>query len=91
MTLDFVDALTGATVALSAIDGRKITVQIDKIVLTGHDFLVPGEGMPIPNRRGKKGNSRLCFDIQEIPDLWTPQLQELRRLLQSFPKPNVGN
>lgn len=66
--ISLVEALTGTTVQVPTLDGRKISVPITEIVRPNVPVVVPGEGMP--TAKGGKGDLRIEFDVQ-FPDMLT--------------------
>lgn len=79
--IPLVDALTGATINLTALDGRKLTVPLEDVVCPGYEKILPEEGMPISKKPGEKGNLRIKFDVEFPTQLTAEQKSGLRRLL----------
>jgi DnaJ family protein B protein 4 len=68
------EALTGAAVELTTLDGRVLRVEVPEVVSPGYEKVVPGEGMPLTKHPGGKGNLRIRFDV-----LFPRQLSEAQR------------
>ncbi|XP_043689709.1 dnaJ homolog subfamily B member 13-like [Telopea speciosissima] len=81
--IPLVEALTGHTVHLTTLDGRKLTIPINNVIHPNYEEVVPGEGMPIPKDPSKKGNLRIKFDIKFPARLTAEQKAGIKRLLPS--------
>ncbi|KAF7124797.1 hypothetical protein RHSIM_Rhsim12G0128800 [Rhododendron simsii] len=79
--ISLLEALTGKTLELVTLDGRKITVPVTDIVRPGHEVVIPNEGMPISKEPGKKGNLRIKFDVKFPSKLTEDQKFDLKRVL----------
>ncbi|XP_042485782.1 dnaJ protein homolog 1-like [Macadamia integrifolia] len=79
--IPLVNALTGHTVQLTTLDGRKLTIPINNVIHPKHEEVVLGEGMPIPKDPSKKGNLRIKFDIKFPTRLTPEQKAGIKRLL----------
>lgn len=79
--ISLLEALTGKTLELVTLDGRKITVPVTDIVRPGHEAVIPNEGMPISKEPGKKGNLRIKFDVKFPSKLTEDQKFDLKRVL----------
>jgi len=75
------DALCGFTVTVPTLDGRTLRLQIAEVVHPEYKKVVSGEGMPIPGRRGERGDLVLTFDVVFPPYLTGGQKMELARIL----------
>ncbi|CAN0287326.1 dnaJ homolog subfamily B member 13 isoform X2 [Lampetra fluviatilis] len=56
-------ALTGCTVEVDTLDGRKINVPINDIVHPAYTKTIPGEGMPLSLDPARRGLLLLHFDV----------------------------
>ena len=79
--ISLVEALTGYTVHLTTLDGRRLTVPINNIIHPEYEEVVRGEGMPLPKDPSKKGNLRIKFNIKFPTRLTSEQKAGLKRLL----------
>ncbi|CAI5472964.1 unnamed protein product [Closterium sp. Yama58-4] len=61
--LSLAEALTGYTVRVTTLDGRRLEVPVTEVISPGYEKVVAGEGMPM-KEPGKKGNLRIKFDVQ---------------------------
>lgn len=79
--INLVEALTGATVEVETLDGRKVPVAITEIVRPGLTKILQEEGMPLPRDPTKKGNLLIDFDVT-YPDMLTEtQKTAMREIL----------
>mmetsp|Transcript_8685 Transcript_8685/g.16635 ORF Transcript_8685/g.16635 Transcript_8685/m.16635 type:complete len:166 (-) Transcript_8685:413-910(-) len=76
--ITLVEALTGATVEVETLDGRKVPVAISEIIRPGLKKVLPSEGMPLPRNPKSKGNLVLDFDVA-YPDMLTEQQKTAMR------------
>ncbi|XP_052180527.1 uncharacterized protein LOC127793823 isoform X2 [Diospyros lotus] len=81
LEISLLEALTGKTIELTALDGRNLTIPLTEIVKPGHEVVVSDEGMPISKEPRKKGNLRIKFDVRYPSRLSTEQKSDLRRIL----------
>ncbi|KAK9915026.1 hypothetical protein WJX75_003741 [Coccomyxa subellipsoidea] len=81
--LPLVDALCGATVRLTTLDGRPLTVSVSDVARPGAEKRVKGEGMPQSKAPGTKGDLRVRFDVLFPRVLSDHQKAGLRQLLPS--------
>lgn len=79
--ISLLEALTGKTLKLIALDGRDITIPVTDIVNPGHEVVIPNEGMPISKEPGKKGDLRIKFDVKFPSRLTAEQKSDLKRVL----------
>ncbi|XP_009360411.2 dnaJ homolog subfamily B member 4 [Pyrus x bretschneideri] len=80
--LSLLEALTGAFVNLTMLDGRVLVIPVKNIIIKpGHEEVVPNEGMPISKDPTKKGNLRVKFDVVFPAKLSAEQKDDLRRVL----------
>ncbi|KAL6988197.1 hypothetical protein U1Q18_013944 [Sarracenia purpurea var. burkii] len=77
------EALTGHTVNLTTLDGRKLTIPINNVIHPNYEEVVPREGMPIPKDPTKKGNLRIKFNPKFPIRLTAEQKAGLKKLLPS--------
>ncbi|KAH7864967.1 hypothetical protein Vadar_000450 [Vaccinium darrowii] len=81
--ISLVEALTGYTAQITALDGRTLTVPINAIISPTYEEVLKGEGMPIPKEPSKKGNMRIKFNIKFPSRLTSDQKTSIKRLLTS--------
>lgn len=79
--LSLLEALTGAVVNLTTLDGRVLKIPVRDIIKPGHEEVVANEGMPISKDPTKKGNLRVKFDVVFPAKLSAEQKDGLRRVL----------
>ncbi|PQQ00349.1 dnaJ homolog subfamily B member 1 [Prunus yedoensis var. nudiflora] len=79
--LSLLEALTGAFVNLTTLDGRILMIPVRDIIKPGHEELIPNEGMPVSKDPIKKGNLRIKFDVVFPSKLSAEQKSDLRRVL----------
>ncbi|XP_010916015.1 uncharacterized protein [Elaeis guineensis] len=79
--ISLVEALTGYTVHLTALDGRSLTIPINSVIHPGYEEVVPREGMPVPKDPSKRGNLRIKFNIKFPTRLTSEQKAGIKRLL----------
>lgn len=78
-----IEALTGYTVHLTTLDGRKLTIPINNIIHPMYEEVVQGEGMPLPKDPSTKGNLRIKFDIKFPMRLTAGQKAGIKELCTS--------
>eukprot|EP00898_Chlorokybus_atmophyticus_P004589 jgi/Chlat1/5130/Chrsp33S05132 len=83
VTAPLASALTGVTVPVTTLDNRQLKVQVTDIISPGYEKVVRGEGMPIKNRPGEKGNLRIKFNVRFPQRLTDRQKDEIKRVLAS--------
>ncbi|XP_027105380.1 uncharacterized protein [Coffea arabica] len=79
--ISLAEALTGCTVHLTTLDGRKLTVPINAPIHPDYEEVVPREGMPIPKEPSKRGNLRIKFNIKFPTGLTAEQKSGIKKLL----------
>ncbi|XP_074565080.1 uncharacterized protein LOC141821604 [Curcuma longa] len=79
--ISLAEALTSYTAHLTTLDGRSLTIPIDKVIHPGYEEVVPGEGMPISRDPSRKGNLRIKFDIKFPTRLTEEQKVGIKKLL----------
>jgi DnaJ-class molecular chaperone len=79
--INLVQALTGTSIEVQTLDGRKLPIAISEIVRPGLIKTLVGEGMPLPRDPSKKGNLVIAFDVT-YPDMLTEtQKTAMREIL----------
>ncbi|CAL8468766.1 g8307 [Coccomyxa elongata] len=81
--LPLVDALCGATIKVTTLDGRPLTVSVSDVARPGAEKKVKGEGMPQSKAPSTKGDLRVRFDVLFPRTLSDQQKSGLRQLLPS--------
>ncbi|XP_009781784.1 uncharacterized protein [Nicotiana sylvestris] len=81
--ISLAEALTGYTVHLTTLDGRKLTVPISNVIHPNYEEVVPREGMPIAKEPSKRGNLRIKFNIKFPTRLTADQKTGIKKLLAS--------
>ncbi|KAK2380793.1 dnaJ protein subfamily B member [Trifolium repens] len=79
--ISLAEALTGYTVHITTLDGRKLSIPINNVIHPNYEEVVPKEGMPIPKDPSKKGNLRIKFNIKFPTRLTDEQKAGIRKLL----------
>ncbi|KAJ1685013.1 hypothetical protein LUZ63_016403 [Rhynchospora breviuscula] len=79
--ISLLEALTGCTVQLTTLDGRKLMIPIKAVVSLGYEEVVPKEGMPLPKEPSKRGDLRIKFSIKFPSRLTNDQKSGLKILL----------
>jgi len=81
VTLSLLKALTGTVVEVPTLDGRVLAVPVTDVVSPGYVKIVPGEGMPVSGKEGKKGNLQIKFDVVYPAALSISQKEKLALIL----------
>uniref|UniRef100_A0A7N0SWM6 J domain-containing protein n=1 Tax=Kalanchoe fedtschenkoi TaxID=63787 RepID=A0A7N0SWM6_KALFE len=81
--ISLADALAGYTVNLTTLDGRSLSIPIDRVIHPGYEHVVPREGMPIPKDPSRRGDLRIKFDIKFPTRLSPEQKSGIKRLFSS--------
>lgn len=81
--ISLAEALTGYTVHLTTLDGRKLTIPINNVIHPNYEEVVPREGMPITKDPSKRGNLRIKFNITFPTRLTAEQKTGIKKLLAS--------
>ncbi|CAN4078886.1 unnamed protein product [Withania somnifera] len=81
--ISLAEALTGYTVHLTTLDGRKLTIPINNVIHPNYEEVVPREGMPIPKEPSRRGNLRIKFNIKFPTRLTAEQKTGIKKLLAS--------
>lgn len=79
--INLVSALTGGTLEIETLDGRRVPVSWSEPVTPGTERVVRGEGMPISKAPGTKGDLVVKFDVVFPRQLSDMQKQQLRQIL----------
>ncbi|KAF7816841.1 protein psi1-like [Senna tora] len=75
-------ALTGCTVSVPLLGGKKMSLTVEDIVYPGYETIVKGQGMPISKEPGKRGNLRITFLVAFPKQLTDDQRSEVFSILQ---------
>jgi DnaJ family protein B protein 4 len=79
--ISLVEALTGYTVNLTTLDGRRLTIPVTNVVHPEYEEVVPKEGMPLQKDQTKRGNLRIKFNIKFPTRLTSEQKTGVKKLL----------
>ncbi|KAM7500762.1 hypothetical protein LguiA_025176 [Lonicera macranthoides] len=79
--ISLAEALTGYTVHITTLDGRKLSIPINNVIHPKYEEVVPREGMPLPKDPSSRGNLRIKFDIKFPSRLTAEQKTGIKRLL----------
>ncbi len=80
--MPLVTALTGGSVSVPTIDGRRIELQLgDRVVAPGSTRVIRGEGMPISKQPGQRGDLVVKLKPQFPVSLTPEQKQRVRTAL----------
>lgn len=79
--ISLAEALTGYTVHLTTLDGRKLSIPINNAIHPDYEEVVPKEGMPIPKDPSRRGNLRIKFNIKFPTRLTAEQKSGVKKLL----------
>lgn len=63
VTITLQDALVGFTMFIEQLDGRKLTVEREKITWPGAKIKKKGEGMPSYENNNNRGSLYITFDV----------------------------
>lgn len=80
--ISLVKALVGCTLSIPVLGGEKMKCSIDEIVYPGYEKIIQGQGMPIPNENGKRGDLRVKFQVDFPTQLREDQRSDMFSLLQ---------
>ncbi|XP_010555445.2 PREDICTED: LOW QUALITY PROTEIN: dnaJ homolog subfamily B member 13-like [Tarenaya hassleriana] len=75
------EALTGCTVNLPTLDGRRLTIPINNVIHPDYEEVVPREGMPLQKDPTKKGNLIINFITKFPARLTAEQKARIKKLL----------
>ncbi|CAM8956128.1 unnamed protein product [Rhodiola kirilowii] len=79
--LTLLEALTGKTLKLVTLDGRRLSIDLTDVVAPGYEIVIANEGMPIASDPGKKGVLKIKFDVKFPTKLSAQQKINLRSVL----------
>ncbi|ESQ50435.1 hypothetical protein EUTSA_v10002032mg [Eutrema salsugineum] len=79
--ISLVEALTGYTVNLTTLDGRRLTIPVTSVIHPEYEEVVPKEGMPLQKDQTKRGNLRIKFNIKFPTRLTSEQKTGVKKLL----------
>lgn len=88
--ISLLEALTGKTLNLITLDGRRISLPITNVINPGHELVLPNEGMPISKEPGKKGKLKVKFDVKFPSRLSEDQKSALKKVLGGERSVNVS-
>eukprot|EP00047_Mylnosiga_fluctuans_P003919 m.231680 g.231680 ORF g.231680 m.231680 type:complete len:314 (+) comp12252_c0_seq1:18-959(+) len=74
------DALTGCILELMTLDGRKLSLPVNDIIMPGYQMTVPGEGMP-HGKEGHRGDLVVRFNVAFPKSLTEDKKALLRQAL----------
>ncbi|KAJ6800743.1 dnaJ protein-like protein 1-like [Iris pallida] len=81
--IPLVGALAGCTFTFRLIGGEEMTCALeDEVVHPGYEKVVRGQGMPVPNEKGARGDLRIKFKIVFPTHLTSAQRSELVEILK---------
>lgn len=81
VVITLAEALTGFQKGLTSLDGRMVAVISNGDLEPGDKLLIPGEGMPIAQRPGQKGNLVVEFKVVYPKKLTLEQKALIRDIL----------
>ncbi|AQK60885.1 DnaJ subfamily B member 4 [Zea mays] len=81
--IPLVDALAGAEINLTTLDGRNLPVRVEEVVRPGYEVVLENEGWPIRKEPGKKGKLVIKFDVTFPMRLSPSQRAAIRRIMGS--------
>ncbi|KAM5578224.1 hypothetical protein ABKV19_008501 [Rosa sericea] len=79
--ISLVEALTGYTVNLTTLDGRRLNIPVNNVIHPSYEEVVQGEGMPIQKEPTKRGKLRIKFNIKFPTRLTAEQKAGIKKLL----------
>ncbi|KAK1259060.1 hypothetical protein QJS04_geneDACA005527 [Acorus gramineus] len=79
--LTLAEALGGAHLSLTTLDGRALSIPVNDIISPGYELVISKEGMPIAKEPGKRGNLRIKFEVKFPSRLTAEQRSGLKRIL----------
>lgn len=79
--ISLVEALTGYTVNLTTLDGRRLAIPVTNVIHPEYEEVVPNEGMPLQKDQTKRGYLRIKFNIKFPARLTTEQKTGVKKLL----------
>ncbi|CAL8081010.1 unnamed protein product [Orchesella dallaii] len=81
VTVNLYEALCGVIVPVNTLDGRSFRVYNVHLIQPGYEKLIKGEGMPILEEPGRKGDLIIRFKVRYPNKLDAPQRQQLKAAL----------
>nr|DAD24672.1 TPA_asm: hypothetical protein HUJ06_026136 [Nelumbo nucifera] len=81
--IPLIKALTGCTISVPLLGGEKMSLSLDDIIYPGYEKIIPGQGMPDPKEKGRRGGLRVKFRINFPTQLSSEQRSDIRSLLQT--------
>ncbi|KAJ7959156.1 dnaJ-like subfamily B member 13-like [Quillaja saponaria] len=75
-------ALTGCTMSVPLLGGERKSLKIEDIIYPGYEKIISGQGMPISNEKGKRGNLKITFLVDFPKQLTDEQRSEIVSILQ---------
>lgn len=82
--IPLVNALTGWTFSYRLLTGEKMSCTFDQeIVYPGYEKVIEGQGMPLPNEKGVKGDLRIKFSVVFPKQLSREQRVTISEVLNS--------
>ncbi|KAL5993164.1 hypothetical protein ACLOJK_014086 [Asimina triloba] len=80
--IPLVKALTGCKISIPLLGGSRMRCLIDEIIYPGYEMFIEGQGMPILEEDGKRGNLQIKFYLIFPTHLTNDQRSSIRILLQ---------
>ncbi|CAO1946757.1 unnamed protein product [Urochloa humidicola] len=78
-----VSALTGWSFSFRLLSGKKVSLAFqDEVIFPGYEKVIAGEGMPIPEQKGARGDLRVKFEIVFPKELTDEQRAGLAEILK---------
>ncbi|TKW17984.1 hypothetical protein SEVIR_5G404700v4 [Setaria viridis] len=78
-----VSALTGWSFSFRLLSGKKVSLAFqDEVICPGYEKVIGGEGMPIPEQKGARGDLRVKFEIVFPKELTDEQRTGLAEILK---------
>jgi len=77
-------ALTGTTLHIEHLDGRKLDIPINEIVKPGFKKCIPGQGMPLMSNPDKYGDMIIEFDVEYPSALNSDQKLFIKEALVNY-------
>jgi DnaJ family protein B protein 13 len=78
-----VSALTGWSFSFRLLSGQKVSCAFhDEIICPGYEKVIGGEGMPIPEHKGARGDLKVKFEIVFPKELTDEQRAGLTEILR---------
>ncbi len=84
LPIDPITAMMGGEVTIPVIDGKMVSVKIDKGVETGQQLRLKGKGMVVLNSGGRRGDLIISLLIETPKNLTSAQEKILKQWQESF-------